>query len=92
MSNNYVSVIRASLSSDDSEKPDERTYTTKHGTQATMNVASQKQADPDVVEFATSERPRSHSWREQGASPTGHQLVASGNLDNKTGHNNRHNT
>ena len=38
VSNNFVSVLRSSLSFNDSE-PQERTYTTKHGTVATMNTA-----------------------------------------------------
>ena len=41
VSNNFVSEFRRSLSSNDS---DERTYTTKHGTVATMNTAAIGQA------------------------------------------------
>lgn len=44
VSNNFTSEMRRSLSSDDSDVPTDRTYTTKHGTTATMNVAGQKAA------------------------------------------------
>lgn len=40
VSNNYVSELKSALSSDDSEKPAERTYTTKHGTTARLIVAA----------------------------------------------------
>lgn len=41
VSNDFVSRLRkVSLSSDDSEKPAERTYTTKHGTEAVMKTAN----------------------------------------------------
>ena len=39
-SNTFVGNIRRSLSTVDSEKPAERTYTTKHGTTAVMNTAN----------------------------------------------------
>jgi len=40
VSHNFVSEVRRSLESDDSEKPDERVYTTKHGTRATMKTGA----------------------------------------------------
>ena len=43
VSNTFVSKLRASLSTVDSEKS-ERTYTTKHGNTATMDVSGQKKA------------------------------------------------
>ena len=39
-SNNFVGRVRQSLCSEQSEKPAERTYTTKHGTTAVMNTAN----------------------------------------------------
>lgn len=41
VSHNFVSQQRRSLSSDDSEKPAERTYKTKHGTKSTMKVPAE---------------------------------------------------
>jgi len=45
VSNNFVSEIRKSLSSNDS---DPRTYTTKHGTVTTMSVSNIGRSQPEV--------------------------------------------
>lgn len=50
---NFVGTVRKSLSSEDSEKPTERTYTTKHGNTATMqtaNIGKLRPAPPQVDE------------------------------------------
>jgi len=44
VSHQMVCNHRPSLSTVDSEKPAERTYTTKHGTEATMDTSGQKRA------------------------------------------------
>lgn len=49
VSHNFVGTVRASLSSDDSDKPTERTYTTKHGTQATMKTGAIGKSKPAPV-------------------------------------------
>lgn len=59
VSNNFVSTERRSLSSDDSEESTERTYTTKHGTKATMNTAGQKKAGKGKKTGSTATEPAS---------------------------------
>jgi len=62
VSQNFVSSVRRSLKSDLSEKPTERTYTTKHGTTSTMktggigkaqNRAAEQPANQPAAEPAT---------------------------------------
>src|SRR5690606_6247751 len=40
VAHSFVGRVRSSLVSESSEKPQDRTYTTKHGTEAVMNTAS----------------------------------------------------
>ena len=49
MDGKTVGACRPSLSSDDSEAPGERTYTTKHGTTATRNMSGQKESGKAVL-------------------------------------------
>lgn len=58
VSHNFSSELRRSLSSDDSDKPEPRTYTTKHGSTATMataNIGSRPSATtpPKRIDFGT---------------------------------------
>lgn len=56
VANSFVSKIRTSLFSENSEKPAERTYTTKHGTEAVMKTA--KIGKREDVQAAPAQAPK----------------------------------
>jgi uncharacterized ParB-like nuclease family protein len=76
-----VGTYRASLSNSDSEKPSERTYTTKHGTTATMktaNIGNKKKAvAKDREDKAVQEDPR------EDRAPGAEKSIADGGGDNQ---------